>query len=159
MLLIMLSAIQGWSTGTCNQRIHRCHEKPDKLKFRNLTWRYHNCWGLRTYVVPSSENPVKMQVLVGPDEGLDTFAGATIQRLPWQAQKCLQTIPSEFSTSPNGESIQKFRYCPEPARMGGIRQTLTWASEPMLLRRPSSRLHRPSDRKMDQVQCWKYSLS
>lgn len=44
-------------------------------------------WGpdfrLRTYIMPSSKNPVEMQVLVGPDEGLGAFAGATIQRLPW----------------------------------------------------------------------------
>ena len=37
MLLIMLSAIQGWSTGTCNQRTD-IHEKMYKLKFRNHTW-------------------------------------------------------------------------------------------------------------------------
>lgn len=46
--------------------------------------------------MPSSENPVKMQVLVGPNEGLDALAGTAVQRLPWQAQKGLQTIPFEL---------------------------------------------------------------
>jgi len=48
------------------------------------------------HIVPSSKNPVKMQILVGPDEGFDSFGGAAIQRLSWQTQKALQTIPFEL---------------------------------------------------------------
>jgi hypothetical protein len=46
--------------------------------------------------VPSSKNPVKVQVLVGPDKSLGAFALATVQGLPWQAQEALQTIPFEL---------------------------------------------------------------
>jgi hypothetical protein len=51
--------------------------------------------------VPSSKNPVELQVLVGPDKTLGAFAGATVQRLPRQAQEGLDPIPSEINESPN----------------------------------------------------------
>jgi len=57
--------------------------------------------------VASSKNPVEVQVLVGPDESLGSFAGAAVQRLPRQAQEGLQPIPSEISiisVHPQGDS-------------------------------------------------------
>ena len=108
---------------------------------------------LRTYIVPSSKNPVKMQILVGPDEGFDPFGGAAIQRLSWQTQKALQTIPSEISVSPKMEKSfsHSDMHCPGYARIGGTWQTLTWASEPILLRLRSSRSRRASDRKKKDI--------
>ena len=62
----------------------------------------------------SSKNPVEVQVLVGPDESLGSFAGAAVQRLPRQAQEGLQPIPSEISisSSPGASkhSVQSLRY-------------------------------------------------
>ena len=88
------------------------HEKICKAKFRNFTWEE---------IVPSSKNPVKMQILVGPDEGFDSFGGAAIQRLSWQTQKALQTIPSEISVSPKMEKAfsHSDMHCPGYARIGG----------------------------------------
>jgi hypothetical protein len=54
--------------------------------------------------VSSSKNPVEVQVLVGPDESLGSFAGAAVQRLPRQAQEGLQPIPSEISISSSPRS-------------------------------------------------------
>ena len=111
MLPIMLSAIQGWSAGTCSQRRDcRSHEETSQLhsgsgasRFKTLTWDGKQILGecercRRTYKVASSKNPVEMQVLVGPDECLGSFAGAAVQRLPRQAQEGLQPIPSEISS-------------------------------------------------------------
>lgn len=43
----------------------------------------------------SPNNPVEVQVLVGPDERLGPFAGAAVQRLPGQAQEGLEPVPPE----------------------------------------------------------------
>uniref|UniRef100_A0A0A9DCK2 Uncharacterized protein n=1 Tax=Arundo donax TaxID=35708 RepID=A0A0A9DCK2_ARUDO len=46
--------------------------------------------------MPSSKDPIEVKVFVGSDESLGAFAGATVQRLPWQAQEALQSIPFEL---------------------------------------------------------------
>jgi hypothetical protein len=60
--------------------------------------------GIRTHKVPGSKNPVKVQVLVGPDESLGTLAEAAVQGLSWQAQEALQTIPPEIVHRPGSHS-------------------------------------------------------
>jgi len=81
-------------------------------QFKSLTWeadpRQDAQLGLgRTYKVPSSKNPVKVQVLVGPDKSLGALALATVQRLSWQAQEALQSIPSETSPLPQLEKTSR----------------------------------------------------
>jgi hypothetical protein len=84
MLLIMLSAMQGWSAGTYNQRVDHTRKQISSgaSQFKSLTWeadpRKDATIGSRTYKVPSSKNPVKVQVLVGPDKSLGAFALATV---------------------------------------------------------------------------------
>ena len=92
MLPIMLSARQGWSTGTYKQK--------SRLTYQIFGASHVAIEVIWTYVVASSKNPVELQVLVGPDKTLGAFAGATVQRLPWQAQEGLDPIPSEINESP-----------------------------------------------------------
>lgn len=70
--------------------------------------------------MPCSKDPVKVQVLVGPDKSLGAFALSTIQRLPRQAQEALQAIPSEISPSPHGETFRHSdKFLINAVRMGG----------------------------------------
>jgi len=93
MLPIMLSARQGWSTGTYKQK--------SRLTYQIFGASHVAIEVIWTYVVASSKNPVELQVLVWPDKTLGAFAGATVQRLPWQAQEGLDAVPSEINESPN----------------------------------------------------------
>lgn len=43
----------------------------------------------------SSKDPIEVQVLVGPDEGLGGLGSSALQRLPRQTQEVLQSVPSE----------------------------------------------------------------
>lgn len=91
---------------------------------KSLTWeadpRQDATIGSRTYKVPCSKDPVKVQVLVGPDKSLGAFALSTIQRLPRQAQEALQAIPSEISPSPHGETFRHSdKFLINAVRMGG----------------------------------------
>jgi len=92
MLPIMLSARQGWSTGTYKQK--------SRLTYQIFGASHVAIEVIWTYVVASSKNPVELQVLVWPDKTLAAFAGATVQRLPRQAQEGLDPIPSKINESP-----------------------------------------------------------
>ena len=112
-----------------------------------------------TYVVASSKNPVELQVLVWPDKTLGAFAGATVQRLPRQAQEGLDPVPSEINESPNESfRVSQLLYILTTVidylQYAGKKDLqLTWASEPMLLLRWSSKLCRALDwENINQVQ-------
>jgi len=143
MLPIMLSARQGWSTGTYKQK--------SRLTYQIFGASHVAIEVIWTYVVASSKNPVELQVLVWPDKTLGAFAGATVQRLPRQAQEGLDPVPSEINESPNESfRVSQLLYILTTVidylQYAGKKDLqLTWASEPMLLLRWSSKLCRALD--------------
>ena len=151
MLPIMLSARQGWSTGTYKQK--------SRLTYQIFGASHVAIEVIWTYVVASSKNPVELQVLVWPDKTLGAFAGATGQRLPRQAQEGLDPVPSEINESPNESfRVSQLLYILTTVidylQYAGKKDLqLTWASEPMLLLRWSSKLCRALDwENINQVQ-------
>ena len=151
MLPIMLSARQGWSTGTYKQK--------SRLTYQIFGASHVAIEVIWTYVVASSKNPVELQVLVWPDKTLGAFAGATGQRLPRQAQEGLDAVPSEINESPNESfRVSQLLYILttiiDYLQYAGKKDLqLTWASEPMLLLRWSSKLCRALDwENINQVQ-------
>ena len=52
-------------------------------------------WCAATYEVAGAEDPVEMQVFVGSNKALGGSSRATVERLSWQGQEVLQSIPSE----------------------------------------------------------------
>ena len=86
MLLIMLSAIQGWSAGTYNIRYAPILTSVQEHHISHQGG-MHIC--TRAYKVSSSKDPVEMKVLVGSNEGLGDLGGPTVQWLPWQAREVL----------------------------------------------------------------------
>ena len=146
MLPIMLSARQGWSTGTYKQKSRSTDQ---------VLWASQ----ILVEILASSKNPVELQVLVWPDKTLAAFAGATVQRLPRQAQEGLDPVPSEINESPNESfRVSQLLYILTTVidylQYAGKKDLqLTWASEPMLLLRWSSKLCRALDwENINQVQ-------